>query len=101
MLLNLCHLYKEGKDAPCLSLITDVVRSQRLRWTGHVARMGKHTVLRQIMPGKPNGTRLPGRPRKRRNDNVKEALESLGVKDASKRWNVVENGWVEKAHESG
>ncbi|PSN46308.1 hypothetical protein C0J52_18606 [Blattella germanica] len=44
----------------------DIIRknkSHRLRWVGHVARMGDGRGVRRILEGKPEGKRPVGRPR--------------------------------------
>jgi hypothetical protein len=40
-----------------------VIKSRRLRWAGHVARMGEGKGVYRILFGKPEGKRLLGRPR--------------------------------------
>ena len=59
--------------------ITNIVRSSRLRWAGHVARKEDGQLVKEVMVGRPLGTRPLGRPRKRWIDNVKEDLNTLGV----------------------
>ena len=56
--------------------ISNVIRSQRLRYAGHIARMEERRLTRRAMLGKPVGTRPRGRPRKRWLDNV---VEDLGI----------------------
>ena len=50
--------------------IVRVIKSRRLRWTGHVARMEV-----QILTGKPTGKRPLGRPGHRWEGNIKIDLE--------------------------
>ena len=45
--------------------IVRVVKSKRMRWTGHVARMGEGRGVRRVLVGKPEGKRPLGRPRLR------------------------------------
>ena len=45
--------------------IVRVIKSRRLRWTGHVARMEDGRSAFKILTGKPTGKRPPGRPRRR------------------------------------
>ena len=47
-----------------------------MRWTGHVARMGKNSGVHRVLVGKPEGKRLLGRPRRRWEDNIK--MEEVG-----------------------
>jgi len=42
-----------------------VVKSRRMRWAGHVARMGEGRVVHRVLVGKPEGKRSLGRPRRR------------------------------------
>ena len=42
-----------------------VIKSRRLRWAGHVARMEKSRSAFKILTGKPTGNRPLGRPRRR------------------------------------
>ena len=62
-----------------LPTISNVVRSHRLRWAGHVARMEDGCLARDLMLGTPRGRRPLGRPRKRWVDNIKEDVRQLGV----------------------
>jgi len=48
---------------------------RRMRWVGHVARMGKGRGVYRVLVGKPEGKRLPGRPRRRWEDNIKMDLQ--------------------------
>ena len=69
----------ELRELTRLPLITGFVSSQRLRWTGHVARMAPDSVIRLAMEGTPEGRRPAGRPRTRWEDCVKKDLRQLGV----------------------
>jgi hypothetical protein len=51
---------------------------RRLRWAGHVARMGEGRGVYRVLVGKPEGTRLLGRPRHRWEDNVRMELQEVG-----------------------
>ena len=42
-----------------------IVKSRRLRWAGHVARMGNKRGVWKLLVGKPEGKRLVGRPKMR------------------------------------
>jgi hypothetical protein len=47
---------------------TDIIRqikSRRMRWAGHVARMGEEKKLYKVLVGKSEGKRPLGRPRRR------------------------------------
>jgi hypothetical protein len=45
--------------------IIGMVKSRRMRWAGHVARMGEKRNAYRILAGKPEGNRPLGRPRRR------------------------------------
>jgi len=52
-----------------------------MRWPGHVERMGMRRGVCRVLVGKPEGKRLLGRPRRRREDNIKMDLEEVGFGD--------------------
>jgi hypothetical protein len=49
-----------------------------MRWAGHVARMGEDRGEHRLLLGKPEGKRPLGRPRRRREDNIKMDLQEVG-----------------------
>jgi len=55
-----------------------VVKSRRMRWAGHVARMEEDRVVHSVLVGKPEGKRPLGRPRRRWEDNIKMDLQEFG-----------------------
>ena len=55
-----------------------VVKSRRMSWAGHVARMGEDRVVHRVLVGKPEGKRSLGRPRRRWKDNIKMDLQEVG-----------------------
>jgi hypothetical protein len=55
-----------------------VIKSRRIRWTGHVARMGERRGVYSVLVGKPEGKRPLGRPRRRWEDNIKMDLREVG-----------------------
>jgi hypothetical protein len=55
-----------------------VVKSRRMRWAGHVARMGEDRGVHRVLVGKPEGKRSLGRPRRRWEDNIKTDLQKVG-----------------------
>jgi hypothetical protein len=62
----------------CVRLnIVRVVKSRRMRWAGHVARMGQGRVVHRVLVGKPEGKRPLGRPRRRWEDNIKMDLQEV------------------------
>jgi len=54
-----------------------VVKSRRMRWAGHVARMGEDRDVHRVLMGKPEGKRPRGGPR-RRWKNIKMDLQEVG-----------------------
>jgi hypothetical protein len=58
--------------------IVRVIKSRRLRWAGHVARMGEGRGVYSVLVGKPEGKRPLGRPRRRWEDNVRMDLQEVG-----------------------
>ena len=54
------------------------LKSRRLRWEGHVARMEQSRSAYRVLVGKPEGKRPLGRPRRRREDNIKMDLREEG-----------------------
>jgi hypothetical protein len=55
-----------------------VIKSRRLRWAGHVARMAERRGAYRALVGKPEGRRPLERPRRRREDNIKMDLREVG-----------------------
>ena len=47
-----------------------MIRSRKIRWTEHVARMGERRGVYRVLVGKPEGKRPLGRPRRRWEDNI-------------------------------
>ena len=56
-----------------------MIKSRRLRWAGHVARMEEGRSAFKILTGKPTGNRPLGRPRRRWEDNIRMDLEDIGI----------------------
>ena len=54
---------EELNDLCALPNIVRVVKSRRMRWAGHVARMGEDRVVHSVLVGKPEGKRPLERPR--------------------------------------
>jgi hypothetical protein len=50
--------------------IIRIIKSRRMRWAGHVARMGEKRNAYRILVGKPEGKRPVGRQRCRWVDNI-------------------------------
>ena len=71
----------ELRELTRLPPITSFVRSQRLRWAGHVARLPEDNLVKRVSMGTPLGRRPPGRPRVRWEDNVRSDLALLNIAD--------------------
>jgi hypothetical protein len=69
---------EELNDLYSLPHIVRVVKSRRMRWAGHVARMGEGRGVHRVLVGKLEGRRPLGRSRHRREDNIKRDLQEVG-----------------------
>jgi hypothetical protein len=63
--------------------IVRMIKSRRMRWAGHVARMGEGRGVYRVLVGKPEVKRLLGRPRRRWEDNIKMDLREIGIDAAN------------------
>jgi hypothetical protein len=82
------------------------IKSRRLRWEGHVARMGEERNVNKVLMGKPGGKRPLGRPRRRWDNGIRinlretswESVEWIQLAQDRDRWqalvNTVMNLWV-------
>jgi hypothetical protein len=59
--------------------IVRVIKSMRMRWAGHVARMRDGRGVYRVFVRSPEGNRPPGRPRRRWEDNIKMELREIGI----------------------
>ena len=62
----------------------------RIKWAGHVARMGERRGVYRVLVGKPEGTRPLGRPKHRWEDNIKIDLQEVRCGDMD---------WIELAQD--
>jgi len=69
---------RELNDRHSSPNVVRAIKSRRIRWAGHVARMGERRGLYGVMVGKPEGKRPLGRPRHRWEDNSKMDLQAVG-----------------------
>ena len=67
-----------------------MIKSRRLRWAGHVARMEDGRSAFKILTGKPTGKRPLGRPRRRWEDNIRMDIEEIGI---------IAGNWVDSAQD--
>ena len=58
--------------------ILRAIKSRRMRWAGHVARMGEDRGAFRVLVGKPEGKRPLVRPRRRWVDNIMMDLQEVG-----------------------
>jgi len=65
-------------DLYSLPNIVRVVKSRRMGWAGHVARMGEDRGVHRVLVGKPEAKRPLGRTRRRWEDNIKMDLQEVG-----------------------
>jgi len=72
------RLHNEGlNDLYCSPNIVWVIKWRRMRWSGHVARMGEERVVYWVLVGKPEGRRPLGRPRRRWVDNMRMDVQEV------------------------
>jgi hypothetical protein len=75
---KLLYRFLQRGDTIYASLTVSACGSRRMRWAGHVARMGEGRGVHRFLVGKPEGKRPLGRPRRRWVDNIKRDLEVGG-----------------------
>ena len=76
-----------------------VIKSRRMRWAGHLARMGENRGEYRVLAGKPEGKRPLGIPRHRWEDNIEMDLQGvecggtvwIAVAQNMERWRAVVN----------
>jgi hypothetical protein len=59
--------------------IVRMIKSRRIRWAVHVARMGKERGVYRVLVGRLEGKRPLGRPRRRWEDNIKMDVGEVGT----------------------
>jgi hypothetical protein len=73
--------------------IVRVIKSRRVRWAEHVARMGEGRGVYRVLVGRPEGKRPLRRPRWRWEDNIKMDLTETGIDAAN--WIQMAQDWVQ------
>jgi hypothetical protein len=63
--------------------IVRVIKSRRMRWAGHVARMKEGKGVHKILVGRPESKRPLGRHRRRWEDNIKMDVREIGIDGAN------------------
>jgi hypothetical protein len=71
---ELCDFYSSPS-------IIRIIKSRRMRWARHVARMGEKRNAYRLLVGRPKGKRPLGRPRHRRVVNIRMDLGQVGWGD--------------------
>jgi hypothetical protein len=69
---------EELYDLYCSPNIVRVIKSRRMRWAGHVARLGEKRRVYRILVGKPERKSPLERPRSRWEDNIRMDLQEVG-----------------------
>jgi hypothetical protein len=69
---------KKLRDLYSSPSIIRIIKSRRMRWAGHVARMGEKSNAYRLLVGKPEGKRPLGRPRRKWVDNIRMELGEVG-----------------------
>jgi len=62
----------------CSPNIVRVIKSRRMRWEGHVGRMGERRGVYRVLVGKPRRKGPLGRPRRRWEDNTAMDIQEVG-----------------------
>ena len=71
-------LYIEELNELYFSLnIFRVIATGGMRWAGHIARMREYISVNRVSVGKPEEKRPPGKPRRRRDDNIMMDLQEV------------------------
>jgi hypothetical protein len=71
-------LHNEALHNLCFSpSIIKTIKSQRMRWAGHVARLDEKWNAYRLLVGKPEGKRPLGRPSRRWVDYIKKDLREI------------------------
>ena len=60
--------------------IVRMIKSRRMRWTGHVARMGVRREVYRVLVGKPEGKRPLGKPSRKWEVNIKMVFRKWNVR---------------------
>ena len=68
-------LNEELNDLYCSPNVVRMIKSRRMRWAGHVARIEEGRCVHKVFVLKPERKRPLGRPRRRWEDNIKMDLQ--------------------------
>jgi hypothetical protein len=64
-------------------IVVKVIKSRRMRWAGHVARMGEGRGVYRVSVGRPEGKRPLGRSSLNWEANIKMDLRNIGIDGAN------------------
>jgi hypothetical protein len=78
--MNMLHS-EELRDLYSSPSIIRIIKSRRMRWAGHVARMGEKRNVYRLLVGNLEGKRPLVRPRRRWVDNIRMDLGEVGWSD--------------------
>jgi hypothetical protein len=70
--------YEELHNLYGSSSIISLIKSRRMRWAGHVARLAEKRNACGILVGRPEGKKPLGRPRRSWKDNIRMDLREIG-----------------------
>jgi hypothetical protein len=98
LVIHLLH-NKELRDLHSSTSIIRIIKSRRMRWTGHVSRMGEKRNAYRLLVGKPDENIPLGRPRRRWVDNIRIGLgevawgdvDWIGLAQDRNRWRALVN----------
>jgi hypothetical protein len=90
---------EELRDLYSSPSIIRIIKSRRMRWVGHLSRMGEKRNAYRLLVGKPEAKRPLGRPRRRWVDNIKMDLleivwggvDWIGLVQDRDKWRVLVN----------
>ena len=70
-------LHNEGLNLYSSPNIVRVIKSRRMKWAGHLTRVGRRRVVYRVLVGITEGKRPLRRPRRRWEDNIKMDLQEV------------------------
>jgi hypothetical protein len=90
---------EELRDLHSSPSIIRIIKSRRMRWAGHVARMGEKRNAYRLLVGIPEGKRPLGRPRRRWVNNIKmnlldkgwSGVDCIGLAQDREKWRALVN----------
>jgi hypothetical protein len=92
-------MYVVTQNCVTRSFMIRIIKSRRMRWAGHVARMGEKRNAYRLLVGKPEGKRPLGRPRRGWVVNIRMDLgevrwgdvDWIGLAQDRNRWRALVN----------